>query len=495
MIPVLLRIAVRNLRLHLTKTIIIGTLITLGIAILVVGNSVTDTIKAGVEKNYIGNYTGDLFIVNNAVEEISLIFNSDVMEKLPRPVPSFDEVRSLVEDRDEVVRTTGQLNTLATVKWGEIGEGFSVLLGVSPSSYEAMFPEGIKLTEGEFLKEGEEGIVLSTHVAEQLSLSSDQEISPGEKILLTTVNPVTGTKIREVTVRGIHDYGDASFDLQLISFLDEVNVRIMNGMVKHTDRETDLSAQESETLGEISEDDLFGTSENSLFSSQVSLTTESAEADMEEYFHVLGDTSARDIALELDDSAWNFLLVRLHDSKDIGKVVKTLNREFTERGIEATAYPWIKGAGMSAQIANSLSIVFNVLIVIIAIVAVIIIMNTLVISVSERMGEIGTIRAIGGRKSFIREMISLETLILSITFGLLGVLLGIGILLILRSIGIEAENQFLQLILGGSTFYPEISVRAIVSSMAAITAVGVISSLYPVSVALRITPLEAMNKG
>ena len=74
MSSVLIRIALRNLRLHLAKTLIIGSLIMLGIAILVIGNSFMDTIKAGIEKNYTENYTGDLFIVNNQVEEVSLIF-------------------------------------------------------------------------------------------------------------------------------------------------------------------------------------------------------------------------------------------------------------------------------------------------------------------------------------------------------------------------------------------------------------------------------------
>jgi ABC-type antimicrobial peptide transport system permease subunit len=40
-----------------------------------------------------------------------------------------------------------------------------------------------------------------------------------------------------------------------------------------------------------------------------------------------------------------------------------------------------------------------------------------------------------------------------------------------------------------------ISTSAIFSSVLMLTAVGIVSSLYPVSVALKISPLEAMNKG
>nr|MDA3833691.1 ABC transporter permease [Spirochaetales bacterium] len=72
---------------------------------------------------------------------------------------------------------------------------------------------------------------------------------------------------------------------------------------------------------------------------------------------------------------------------------------------------------------------------------------------------------------------------------------GIGILLIFRVVGIEASNQFLQILLGGDVFRPMISGGAIISSVVMVSLVGIISSLYPVSVALKISPLEAMNKG
>ena len=496
---VLIRIAIRNLRLHLAKTLIIGSLIMLGIAILVIGNSFMDTIKAGIEKNYTQNYTGDLFVVNNRVEEVSLIFSSDAMSKGPRSVPEFGKVYDLVNSSPKVKETTGQLNGLSQARSGELGEAFMVLFGVNPESYTNMFPTGVNIVEGSFLDtDGSPGIVISQVVADQFASSAGKDIEIGDMIILTTINTVSGTKIREVPLKGIHDYGEASFDLQLISFIDENTLRIMNGMLANTAISLNLSDEEKGTLGDVSEDDLFGSDEASLFQDDfiTSSTNSDSVIDSEDaYLSVLGDTSGRDVALEVDPNAWNYLLVKLNDSGDTKRVVKDLNKQFEQEGIEATAYEWIKGAGLSAQLANTLSIVFNVLIFIIAIVAVIIIMNTLVISVSERFGEIGTMRAIGAKKSFVRQMITLETMIISLTFGILGVLVGIIIIVVVRMVGIEATNQFLQLLLGGAIFRPEVSVSAIFSSVIAITLVGIIASLYPVSIALKVSPLEAMNKG
>jgi len=104
-------------------------------------------------------------------------------------------------------------------------------------------------------------------------------------------------------------------------------------------------------------------------------------------------------------------------------------------------------------------------------------------------------RAIGAKKMFIRKMISLETLMITLVFGFIGVILGIIILLVIRGIGIQSTNQFLQILLGGDVFRPMISIPAILSSVGMVSLVGILASLYPVAVALKISPLEAMNKG
>jgi putative ABC transport system permease protein len=493
---VLIKIAFRNLRQHMTKTLIIGILITLGITILVVGYSFMDTIKAGIEKNYIENYTGNIFIAPSALKDPSLIVSPEAFQSAPKTIPEFNQVQTYVESLPQVTGTTGQINGVASLKWGELGEGFSILFGVDSDSYQELFPNGVKLLEGEFLTDGQEGIVLSKLVVEILEETSGEKIAVGDQILLTSINTVSGTKIREVTVRGIHDFGDAAFDLSFISFIDEANLRIMNGLILNAIGEIDLTEEEEATLGGLSEDDLFGSdfsmdliSDEGLFDTSVSFRTD------EDWDLLLGDTTERAYLNETDKNAWNFLLVKIADSEQASKVVKTLNKYFSDNGIDATAYEWLVGAGMSARLADTLGILFNVLILIVAVVAVIIIMNTLVISVSERYGEIGTMRAIGAQKSFVRKMISLETLMITLVFGFIGVLLGVIVLLIFRAIGIEATNQFLQILLGGGVFIPRISLNAIFTSVLMVSFVGIIASLYPVSVALKISPLEAMNKG
>ena len=82
---VLAKIAYRNLREHKTKTIIIGSLITLGLMVLVVGNSVLDTATEGIKSNYTENYTGHIIVASSDVESPSLTPDGAVPPDNPDP--------------------------------------------------------------------------------------------------------------------------------------------------------------------------------------------------------------------------------------------------------------------------------------------------------------------------------------------------------------------------------------------------------------------------
>jgi putative ABC transport system permease protein len=124
---------------------------------------------------------------------------------------------------------------------------------------------------------------------------------------------------------------------------------------------------------------------------------------------------------------------------------------------------------------------------------VIIIMNTLVISVIERTAEIGTMRALGAQKGMVRWMFILETSSISLVFGLLGIALGAGIIGILNLTGIAAPNPFFEILFGGKILHPLLPLSAVLYALLVIVGIGVVASLYPVAVALRIQPVRAIQ--
>jgi len=489
---VILKIAYRNLWKHKIKTLIIGILVALGILILVVGNSFMDSAAAGLRKAYIDNFTGDLIITSGEMKNPSM-FMDGVMSDPDNPLPIIpDEVK--IEDHlsgmDEVAAFNPQIGGAVSIKYKN-ENGFSLIFSFNPSRYKKVFRDNMEFLEGGFLKEGEEGIVLSEETVNRMQEAGGETVKPGDKVLITGMNSITGTKIREVEVRGIYRFKNDSPQLKILSFLDVDNMRILNGMLKNTDVSADLTTDERQLLGNIDENSLFGESGDTGGLVEEENTASSAPED---YMSILGDTSKRELYRETDPNAWHYIVVRLDDGASPRRVIKNLNRWFSDNGIDAVAHTWVEGAGSIAKMSNTLKVVFNLLILIVAIVSVIIIMNTLVISVTERIGEIGTMRAIGAEKSFIRKMIMVETLMITVFFGVLGAFAGMIITWIIGAVGFTATNEFLQIIMGGKVFHPVVSLKAVVLSLFIVGGVGIFASLYPVSVALKISPVKAMGE-
>ena len=198
----------------------------------------------------------------------------------------------------------------------------------------------------------------------------------------------------------------------------------------------------------------------------------SSEPTPIDYDALLGDTSVRDRYAATDSDAWNFLLIRLADGRDASREAAALSLDLgaPESGLIVSDWRW--GAGVQAELAFHLQMAFNIVVFIVVVVAVIIIMNTLVISITERIPEIGTMRAIGAGRNFVRGMIVAETLMVSLAFGLLGMAAGSLVIWLLGQAGLSSSNQMLQALFGGSVFRPSVSFAALRNSLAVVLAVG-----------------------
>lgn len=156
---------------------------------------------------------------------------------------------------------------------------------------------------------------------------------------------------------------------------------------------------------------------------------------------------------------------------------------------------WWHAAAPMSTTTMGIQWVMNFALIIIFIVAIIIIMNTLIISVMERTGEIGTLRAMGGQKSYVFALFTSETMAISLIFGLLGMVAGSVVIALLGKGGIPAtEGSMLQMIAGGNMIYPGLSSWTIAFSFVFMLIVGLLSSLYPVIFAMKIQPVEAMRE-
>ena len=499
--PVLFKIAFRNLRAHKVKTLIIGLILGLGMLILVAGNSLLNTATAGIKRNYIENFTGHIMITGSTESDITLFgIEGAFDESMPR-IPQYFSVLEYVESHPAVVAVSPQVTGRATLQYGEDGMGFAMLFGVDPKRYFELFPNNLELVQGAFLEEGQDGIVLSEMSAQMIEGTSGQAPAVGDRVLLTASGGTVGTSIREVTVRGVFRFRNAVAQLNMVSLIDMQNLRSLVGLTVIAPSDLDLSEAEEALLGEVDEESLFGgggeedaTEEEALF--EVALETaetSGVERSEESFVGILGDTSKRDELSQTDTGSWHYLLVRLKDTANVNRVIGEFSDYFAGEGIDVHVADWLAGAGTMAEMVYGIKNIFNLIVLIIAVVAVIIIMNTLVISVSERIAEIGTMRAIGAHKSFVRRMVTFETLMISAVFGSAGIVIGGVLLGILNLTGLHSPSMFFQIIFGGEALHPVLSASTVAASLGMVLGVGVLASLYPVSIALRIQPVKAMQ--
>lgn len=511
-----LRIATRNLNQHRRKTLIIGSIVALGVAVLIVGNSLMETARLGIRRAFIENYTGHVMVTGLSRGEISLFGVASVGGVEDTPVlPSYRAIREYAGGLDGVADMTPQLTSFARFGVDEVdGRSFTLLFGIDPDSYFRLF-DRIELAEGRLPQPGERGIVLSTQRAESLidsiRRSAEEDDVQPEVTELETGMPIAisatgagGFRIRVVPLLGVYEpISGEAVGSEYIGFVDAPTLRSLTGLglgaaadIALAEEETALlDTEDFETLfeGEVDDDALFG---DSLFEGA---DDGGDDRDWDDLFAGLDEVDEGPTAGEpfdetaIDGGPWNFLLLRLDSLREADRVIRELNAFFEKEGIAATAWNWEQAAGPFATTADVVRVVFNVAIVIVGVVAAIIIMNTLVISVIERTGEIGTMRALGAQRFFVWRLFFVESLVITGLFGLIGIGIGSAVVGVLNAIGIPATTTFLEVLFAGPELRPVLSASTLLGSVAVVALIAVLSHIYPVSVALKVPPVRAMK--
>jgi len=268
----------------------------------------------------------------------------------------------------------------------------------------------------------------------------------------------------------------------LIAWANADTVRILSG-VDVSDENVVLSKSQTALLNATSDNDIFGAAE----------TTVSAAASRAPVAEAAPATAVAASVAPKTGGSWHFLLARLKDSRQTDAVIRDTNAWFSLQGIGARAGGWKVAAGPFAQSIDVIRIVFYVAILIVAIVAIIIMMNTLVISVMERTGEIGTMRALGAQKPYVWLMFLTETLAVTIVFGIIGIVIASGIVGIVNLMHLTAGNFFTQIIYGGKVLSLSVTPLSFLKTLLMVAGVGLVAHLYPVMVALKVPPVRAMQ--
>ncbi len=123
------------------------------------------------------------------------------------------------------------------------------------------------------------------------------------------------------------------------------------------------------------------------------------------------------------------------------------------------------------------------------------IVNTMLMVVMERVKEIGMLMAIGMGKLRIFTMLMLETILLTLTGGLIGIILGVATTVAFKNRGINLSiyAEGLEDFGYSSHVYPSIETSMIAIIVLMVIVTGVIASVYPARKALKYNPAEAIR--
>jgi putative ABC transport system permease protein len=484
----ILKIALRNLTQHKAKTLIIGLLIVLATFLSFLGNSVLGSASQSMKRVFTQQFTGDVMVVPAKLQ--GGIFGGQQEDVNGPPIlptmPDFPKVYELVSARPEVVKVTSQLSSYAIFNLGD-DISFGLLFGIEPESYWSTF-DAVRLTAGRKIQAGETGVImLHEKIVAMIKEQTDVELHVGDVFQLNNFGE-TGFKVREVKVVGIFHFenaNDRSFAFMNPGFVDVQTLRALTGKAVTTAADLKLSEDTKAKLSDTSDD---------FFSDDGPVKVQSAQAvDFAGLTASVSDKKAQTDAASAREGSWNFQMVKLKPGVDDKAFAESLNADFKKAGLAAKAQTWAVSASPDSQFFQLVIAALNLFIVLLAIVSIFVIMNTLVVSVMERTSEIGTMRAVGAQKSTIRWMFIVETFVITLVSGLVGLVLGFLGLLVVHQTGIPGPGGWMQSAFPGGVLHPEVNGNALPFTFIILAVIASVSWIFPVAMATKVSPLKAIN--
>lgn len=505
-----LRLALKNV-ISRKSSLVIILFISFAIALLFVSNAVFDGTDHGLERTFINSFTGNIVLRPKVDFPLSLFGDetpvTGKLSEIPTLVP-YAKIKEAALDVEGVRAIVPQITGYAAVNVNDKRVPIS-LFGVPGEQYTTLM-SSIKIVEGRVFKDGEAGLLLNTDALARINKAAGVKLGIGSDIQLLNGDGVSFS-IRSVPLLGIYTYDSQNPTLSGIALISPQTLRDLIGMQDFSDSVEIDESQINLIEEDSSIDDLFGNSQDFdgeeaidgpvLAGGASAAGVGAASGDGAGDAFAVGAAASGDsgsagenVALQAESSVWSYLICMTDASANEGKIIKQLNKVFKENEWAVQAVNWRDAAGGSVYISFYLRIIFNIGIVLILLTGFIVVNNTLTVSSISRIGETGTIRALGAKRGFVIREFLCETSLLTITSGIIGCLLGCLFTFMLQKAHIGISNTYLAQLFGGKTLTAAITASNAIQNLALSVVLAVVGCVYPVRVALRATPVEAMRR-
>ena len=172
------------------------------------------------------------------------------------------------------------------------------------------------------------------------------------------------------------------------------------------------------------------------------------------------------------------IFVKVDPDREADDVAKAIEDKYGDNLTVITSLADVSMAKDMVDMLNGASWGISLLAIVIGGIGII---NTMLMSVFERTREIGVLKAVGWSDKRILLMIVLESIVITVTAGIVGSIFGV--------IGVEVLTQMD--FLGGMT--PVFTLQTFVQAFAIAIIVGIVGGIYPAVKAIKLPPTEALR--
>jgi ABC-type lipoprotein release transport system permease subunit len=460
-----LKLALRTLARRKGRMALIGILVAFGTFLIVFGTIFASSANIASRKAIIDNFTGDFILYSDRSKDrpspfafstpLPLIKNVGAVEAALRSTPEVEAYAPYAQNYGIIqAQRRGRKVDLPFIFYAVDPEKYRAVFG-SPSLMSGSFFEGMQ----------NRGVLVSVYQNEQYKRNYGLELTDGEDVTLLGITE-GGVNTTRSRVAGIFEPVRYTSVFNYINFMDAESYA---ALYNYTGVEAlPESLNRGLAASEGDEAAIFGLADNLEFGS-IDVSKLKAAAT----------------------SGATMIAVRL---KDHGTAERVMARFTSDKDLGVQAASWEKASGFYAQIASGLQAFIYLATALIFLVVALIFMNTLIINVTERTAEIGTMSALGADSSFIRGMFLAETLILNVASAAVGMIAALIAMIALGKRGVALPEIVSQFLIGGGSLKLAPSVAPFVTGLIVVVVVSILATIYPVRVATRITPLKAMSE-
>ncbi len=459
-------IALRSLLRRKVRVVLIGLLVFLGTMLIVFGETVSLSAKHFSKQAIVNYFTGDVIIYSARSKEKPSPFAFTT----PLPiVPDPNAIEAWLTDNPLVKSHVAIAQNYGLVSVEKQGKKYDVpffFYAVDPVKYRATFAN-IAMTKGPFYTTdsggASSGVVLSDNQVKNYAKNYSVSFEPGDAITLLSISDGGSVNAYPSKILGVYEPRYYKNVFNYINFLD---ITSYSRLYNFTGVEAaSMPDNVNRALASESDQDIFALADDNT-----------------------GGLDTKNLVTQ-ELSGYSMIAVRLIDPSRLKEFTTALEKQ--NFGIKTA--PWNEASGFFAYISSIIQGVIYGATFLIFLIVVFILMNTLIVNVLERTGEIGTLRAMGAEKSFITAIFLWESLLLNGTSACLGMLASLVLVLAFGSgSGIVLPDVMQQYLVGGGGLPLLLSARPFIEAIALILVVSAGATIYPIQVATAITPLKAM---